>query len=638
MKEIKKKTVMLCTRYALLFSCICAIFISGYVYVVINELKLKIVESKISQSKNELVQSTLEADTQTYKTHLKDFLVYSNHGESKKFITEGLESGGIEDQKNTYLINNEIQLPEIEANDCTRVRCIQIRKKFANIPAPIWKALLGTEDFRFLDHRGVDPIAVARAIIVDVIAMKFIQGGSTLTQQLVKNLFLTNEKKLSRKIKEMVFAIYIENVMDKEEIVTLYLNEVFWGSYQGVYLKGFHAASLAYFNKAPKYLDEFEATILVSLLKGPNYYRPTKKINRLKSRAVAVFKRLQKLKLVTSSEKKFWSKARWLQFQEDYKTRNSEYSFYSYYLMTQNREPQLESFEKFVLYNTITKNNKRLKKRTKGADIGIKIIIADKNCEGYDCKNLFSYYSKFERDKRTAITSEFHQVGSLLKPIVYDTFIDLGRSYEDEVSTEKITLNLKSGKWTPKDYSKAKQKKILLKKALQKSKNIPLIRIANDIGFDKLEEKLSKRIPRMQKPLSEFPAQLLGALELSLEEVYITYNNFIKDKCQTIKTEGLDLEDTILHYMSVASETTISRLARKPLKNAYIFGKTGTTNNGLDNWYFAFDGKEVYVLWYGVDSERNKHNLRISGASTSFMIFQDFLNHRGKLISEILCD
>ncbi len=638
MKIAKKKLILSCVRYLSFIALLGIIVVSGYVYVVINDLKLKIKETQISQIKFNQEKSILEADSKVYRNHLETYLLFSVKGEATKYLMQNAEAGELSLEKNIVFANKNIELPNLYANDCKRYKCVQIRKKFAEIPSTVWKGLLGTEDFRFLDHRGVDPLAIARAIVVDIMAMKFIQGGSTLTQQLVKNLFLTNEKKISRKLKEMVYAIYIENVLAKEEIITLYLNEVFWGSFQGVYLKGFYAASLAYFNKAPKYLNEFEATILVSLLKGPNYYRPTKNIDRIKNRATAVFKRLQSLNLVTGNIQSLWSKAKWDNYQENYIARNKKNEFYTYYLITTNHEQQLEPFEKIVLYNSMKKVKSLLKERTKNADIGIKVFIADKNCEGFDCQHTFSHYSKVEREKRKAITNEFHQVGSLFKPIVYDSFIELGRSYNEEVSTEKITLDLKSGKWSPKDYSKAKDSKILLKTALQKSKNIPLIRVASEVGFDALEEKLLPRFPKLQRPLQEYPAQLLGAIELSIEEVFQTYTDFIKDKCELINKNSLKFEDTILHYMSVAGETTISKLVREPLKSAYVFGKTGTTNKGLDNWYFAFDGKEVYVIWFGVDSERNKHNLRISGASTSFRIFQEFMNHRGKLISEILCD
>ncbi len=222
--------------------------------------------------------------------------------------------------------------------------------------------------------------------------------------------------------------------------------------------------------------------------------------------------------------------------------------------------------------------------------------------------------------------------------MVYDTFIDLGKEFNDLVSTAPLTLNLKSGPWSPKDYSKAKQDKITLKQALQKSKNIPLIRVAKEIGFEKLEEQLGPRIPHLRRPLAEYPSQLLGAIELSLEEVFLVYKEFIDRKCEEIRTGAREFENSSLYFMSMADKTTISRLAAGALRNANVFGKTGTSNNGLDNWYFAFDGNNYYVIWFGVDSKRDGVNMRVSGASTAFLIFQDFMNKRGKQISEIMCE
>ncbi len=638
MKEKKPLILYRIAKWASVFLLALCIIIAGYIFVVVKELRLKIDEAKIVKSAVTQEQSFLEADTKVNLQDFKDFLVFTTQGKSEKFIEENLLNSSFTISKNDLFVNSEVLLPSVEANSCLRFRCIQVKKRFSEIPSLIWKGLLGTEDYRFLEHQGVDPIAIGRAIVVDLLAMKFVQGGSTLTQQLVKNMFLTNEKKISRKIKEMIFALYIDYTLNKEEIINLYLNEVYWGSFQGMYIKGFYAASLAYFGKAPNYLDDYEATILISLLKGPGFYRPSRKIQRLQSRVDSVFTRLQGLNLVTQDDAIRWSSDRWEKYSQEFTARNKRTDFYSYYQLSKNVETNLEPYEKFVLYNSVIRNRIRLKERTKDADIAVKILVGQKACEGYDCKGIFSYYSKLEREKRKAITGEYHQVGSLFKPVVYDTFIELGRSYDEEVSTAPITLDLKSGKWTPKDYSKAKIQTIQLKRALQKSKNIPLIRVASEVGFDKLEEKLIARIPRLQTPLAEYPAQLLGAIELSVEEVFQVYNKFIKDKCKVIRENNLNMEDTILFYMSVAAETTISRIARPPLKNAYIFGKTGTTNNGLDNWYFAYDGKEVYVIWFGVDSDRNKHDLRISGASTAFMIFQDFINNRGKQISEILCD
>ena len=620
--------------FACFVLCVTTFFI--YAFLAINELKLKMDLNKISEAVTLQKASTLEGGTTVRKMDLDNYLLFSNINNIDVFKKKELNKNTLENKK-TVEINESIELPKLNLNHCRKYKCIQIRKKFTDIPSSVWKALLGTEDFRFLEHRGVDPFSIARAIVVDIIAMKFVQGGSTLTQQLVKNLFLSNEKKLSRKIKEIIYAFYIENVLEKEDIIELYLNEVFWGVHQGVYLKGFYAASLAYFEKKPKELTDYEATILVSLLKGPNYYKPSKSIDRLKDRTTAVYRRLIGLSLVTEKIDEIWNDEKWQNFQNNFINNQKKNEFYSFYLISQNEEQYIDSFDKLVFYNAIDERISLLKERLGSADIAVKAIIADKECKEYDCINLFSYYSKFQREKRIAIEDEKHQVGSLLKPIVYDSFIDLGRDYSEEISTAPIQLKLLSGIWSPKDYSKAKLDKITLKEALQKSKNIPLIRVANEIGFDVLEKSLDKKIPNLLKPLGEYPAQLLGSLELSLEQVLETYSRFLSKRCDELKNTNTKFENSILNYMSVAGETTISRLVRSPLKGALVFGKTGTSNNGLDNWYFAFDGKTNYLIWFGVESERDKIDLKISGASTSFMIFQDFMINRGKQISEVYC-
>lgn len=606
-------------------------------FVVVQDLKHKIDLAKIETTEKLQLPSSFEMDTHVNKDLFENYLLFAGKSNDSLNYTTLLQEEYLTREGAELAIHSAFTLPPLRANSCDRFRCMQNRREFTDIPASIWKGLLGTEDFRFLDHKGIDPIAIARAIIVDVIAMKFVQGGSTLTQQLVKNLFLTNERKLKRKFTEMIYAIYIENILSKEEIINLYLNEVFWGTFQGVYIKGFHAASLAYFDKTPDQLDEFEATILIGLLKGPGFYDPSKGIKRIKNRTKAVYTRLGGLGLVSKTKQFLWSDKKWQVWEKEYNSRRKERHFYSYYLASQNSDQTLESYEKLVIYNSIEKVNAYLAPRLGDADIAVKVLIANLDCKSFDCESSFSFYSKLQRDKRVAMTKEFHQVGSLLKPIVYESFIELGRSYDEDISTAPITLSLKSGDWTPKDYSKVKVDEMKLKIALQKSKNIPLVRVASEVGFDELEEKLKSKFPRLKSPLSEYPAQLLGAIELSMEETLKVYSNFIESKCDQIARDNLDFEDTVLNYMSIASKTTIANLVRSPLKEALVFGKTGTTNNGLDNWYYAFDGRKVYLIWYGVESNRATVDLRLSGAVSSFLIFQNFMNQRGKQISEIIC-
>ena len=182
--------------------------VSGYVYVVVQELKLKLSETQITNKAAVQAITKIENDTNISKSTLDNYLLFSSSKSVRLFYEENIETENFLVEKSNIKILKDFELPKLQLNTCSRYKCIQLRKTFGEIPSSIWKGLLGTEDFRFLEHRGVDPFAIARAIIVDIMAMKFVQGGSTLTQQLVKNLFLTNERKLSRKIKEMVYAIY----------------------------------------------------------------------------------------------------------------------------------------------------------------------------------------------------------------------------------------------------------------------------------------------------------------------------------------------------------------------------------------------------------------------------------------------
>lgn len=613
-----------------------ALLVVGFVTVTLNEISLRMNEIKLQKAKVSVGESTLEVGTIVKVNQLKSFLSFAMIDLK---VEEWIESknDSIQKNKSNFNILKDISLPELYPNNCSRFRCYQHSVPFEDIPSSLWKGLIGIEDYRFLDHEGVDYISILRALVADIKAMKLVQGGSTLTQQLVKNLFLTNEKKFSRKIKELIYAVYIENKLKKDEIITLYFNEVFWGAIGGVYLKGVNAASIGYFDKKPNELTDYESAILIGLLKGPYFYHPIKKTDRLKQRTKVVYERLKSLNLITSKESEIWSEDDWDKWIKTLKEKDNSSSLRSMYLVTKNSDKLFDSYEKYVFYESVESVSKSLEKRTKGLDIGIKFFAINKKCLEKDCVDTFYHYNKTERDRNKAIFSEKHQVGSVLKPIIYEQFLSFGKSLNDEVITKPKTLKLKSGSWTPKDASKVKKEYITLRYAIQKSKNIPLIRVADEIGFEKLEPVLKDYFPELLVPLSEYPAQLLGAVELSLGDLSLAYLKYFRKTCENIKSGLYKFEDSILYELSNASDTTISRVANKTLKQVMMFGKTGTTNSGLDNWYVAFDGKTFYAIWFGVDANRKDKKLRLSGASSAFRIFQNFLQFRGKQIYELYC-
>ncbi len=543
-------------------------------------------------------------------------------------------------ENNLAILQKSISIGPLLPNSCDRTYCYQYRIPFDNIPAIFWKGLIGIEDNRFLNHFGVDLRSIIRAIITDVIDLKLTQGASTLTQQLIKNLFLTNKKTISRKLKEIILSIYIETKLEKEQILEAYFNEVFWGSIRGVRIKGLYAASLFYFNKKPDAITPYEAAILVALLKGPNYYNPIRHLDRLIDRTNIVYKRLISLALFPNNENSLWNNSNWQSWHKNLielsKTR------YPYVMALVSKEKKIDKknetvlnqYEKFIFHNGALSILNKIKTKYDKKDFAIKAIIG--NPQDKNINNLFTFYSKIERNKFNALNLEYHQLGSSFKPILYGIFKQLGLSMQDYVETAPITLNLLSGDWTPKEAHNPEQTTITLAHALQKSYNRPLIRISRDLKFKTIEKKLINIIPRLKIPLKEYPAQLLGAMELSLFELYNLYVTFINSECRN--ESSIDENENILYLLSDPNKTTIKYAVDKFLKNLQFFGKTGTSNNGHDNWYIFNDGPLLGVIWVGLEGVRSDENIRIYGSTTAFKIFQHFARNRGKRFNELTCE
>lgn len=539
-----------------------------------------------------------------------------------------LEDGSITQENGRIYFKNNIEIFDLYKNECKEVYCFQIRIPFDHIDAIFWKGLIGIEDNRFLDHHGVDFRSLIRAFLVDLKELSFVQGGSTITQQLAKNLFFSTEKTFNRKIKELISSFYIEWRYDKEKILEAYFNEFDWGYLQGMRVKGLFAASLFYFEKRPENLEPFEATILVSLLKGPNFFHPIKNLERLKKRAEFVYKKLQSSNLISTEDKSLWNDKKWTSFKNRLVELDENRPFAAIWSALGQEGSYLNNFEKYIFIMKVKKVEERIETRIGKKDISVKAIIGNPNGAEF-----FEYYSKFERDKEKALTLERHQIGSTIKPIVYQSFFKNGKVPDDKVSTSPILLKLKSGDWTPGEAHYFEEAETDLRTALQRSLNNPIIRTAQEIGFEIVEKDVLDYFPNIKKPLGEFPAQLLGSLELSLKELYQGYSKFIRQECL-----DSNQNDNILYIMADPTQTTTREVVDEQFAKLEFFGKTGTSNNGLDNWYVFFDGKSLGVIWVGLEGSRTNEDLPLYGGSTAFRIYQDFYRDRGKRFNQLNCE
>lgn len=606
----------------LAFAALCLFF-----YQVICSLDLeKITSSSPPKAQQSEVQDHVEQGGLVRKDDFKLFWIWNNYDLSfEEFEAENSDTWDAINKNSELYFKEDLLLSALKGNDCDLTYCLQSRLRFPEIPSLLWRGLIGIEDYRFLDHKGVDPRSLLRALWHDLMVLRLEQGGSTLTQQLAKNLFYTNEKKFSRKIKEMIASTYIEYKLEKEQILQAYFNEVMWGSLQGIKIKGIAAASLFYFLKKPQKLEPFEVSILISLLKGPYYYSPVNHPDRLKGRAHLVFKKLKELMLFPANSTA-WSDEQWSRWQKRITERSQGVALRALYKLLSYPEKSYR-YENFVLLREVEALNQELKQKYKKSDFAIKLKKFSVKTD-----DSFEAYSKFERSLEKAIKEERHQVGSTLKPIIFGLLEENDFSLNQEVSTLPLTLNLKSGAWSPRESHDSLTEKVTYEEALIESLNRPVVRAVQEYGFDKFEEILKIKIPHLKTPLSEYPAQLLGAVELSLAELAAIYGDFLNKAC--LRFGG----SRVIKALSDPKKTTIRFRVGEKLGQMRFFGKTGTSNNGFDSWFVGFDGREVLATWVGLEGPRDKEKeFKLYGSNSAFVIYRNFYRYRGKLFNEMPC-
>lgn len=616
-----------------------------FVKITLNETSIALLEEKTQKTQDpytSLYQDIeLEDGSVVKKDELSNFYLFTSEKNSfNEFFLTAKNQGKVSELKDVrglLQLQAPIKFKNLLSNDCSELYCYQHYLPFEFIPSIFWKGLIGVEDQRYLDHFGVDLKSLFRALVTNLKTMKYTQGGSTISQQLVKNLFFTSEKTFIRKLKEMVVSIYIETKFPKEKILEAYLNEVHWGSLQGIKIKGVLAASLFYFGKKPSEITPFEGAILIGLLKGPGYFHPLRKIERLQDRATVVYKKLIQENFVPNDLTLIWSKENWNTWALKLKKLETARYNQSIWRTLNDQDQGIGNYEKYVLIHKVSdvknKISEKYNDKFNTNDISVKVLIAPLNGEAG-----FSYYSRIERNKEKAIKFERHQIGSTIKPILYSIFQDLGRRMDDYVSTEPLTLKLNSGNWTPRESHKYLEPQVTMTEALLKSYNRPLIRVASELGLAEIENRLKVYFPELKSPLEQYPSELLGGMELSMSEFKDSYSRFIRTECAKIKNSERFIDQSVLQILSDPNLTTVERSVDVVMQKLRFFGKTGTTNNGYDNWYVAFDGKYFSIVWVGYEGERKTKSLGLYGATTAFDVFQNFYRDRGRRFQQFGCE
>jgi len=533
---------------------------------------------------------------------------------------------------------------------------------FDEIPARAIEALIAIEDTTFFEHPGINVDAIFRAIIKDVKARKMVEGASTITQQLVKNRLLTREKKLSRKVKEVIYSLKLEQQLSKEEILERYLNEIYFG--HGYY--GIKTAADGYFHKKLDELTLKEMAILVGLPKAPSSYAPTKNYEISMGRANRVVKRMYKLGWIDNAA---YVEALYEtpKVYDDTLTQNLA-PFIVDEVARRAYDIGIDDF-KVGGYEIYTSIDLRLqnaaRKSVKHAyDASIKRIEGYKNYEaGLAKKNsrykvsddvntsllngaLVSLDSKsgdilalvgsvdYKKSSYNRATQGRRQPGSAFKPFIYQVAVDLGYSGATELidiaRTYKYKKNGETLKWQPKNYEKNYKGLISLREALIHSRNLATINLVNDIGLKELLYEFRKF------GIKDLPHDLsiaLGTISVSPLELAKYYTSFANG--------GIQVEPHLIQYITKNKEkiyekqvrerfiteptqayimTTILRDVvrrgtgrRAKVKGLEVAGKTGTTNNNIDGWFAGYSPTIETVVWFGTDDNKPMHRWETGG-------------------------
>ncbi|WP_233118490.1 penicillin-binding protein 1B [Aggregatibacter actinomycetemcomitans] len=525
-------------------------------------------------------------------------------------------------------------------------------------PRLLIDALLLTEDRRFFEHDGISPLGILRAMITNIQAGQTVQGGSTLTQQLVKNLFLSNERTLSRKINEALMALILDWRYDKNRILETYLNEIYLGQNGDNQIHGFELASQFYFGRSVREISLDQIALLVGMVKGPSLYNPWRNLKNALERRNVVLHLMLEHKVIGEELYQLLSQ-RPLGVQEKGKI-SRKYPAFIQTLQTELRhhlgegkaanllgarifstlDVKQQNYAEQAVINAVSD----LQTKHKNPHLESAMVVADYQTGEVRAivGGLQTQFAGFNR----ALTAK-RQIGSLVKPSIYLTAL----MYPDQfrlntpINNQPITINIKgSPPWQPRNYDRKYSGSVMLMDALVRSLNIPTVNIGMKLGLTKVIS-VQQAMGWDKVAIPKVPSTLLGSYSISPYGVTKLY--------QTIANEGasvplntinsvVDRQGNVIYEREFAPQQVVpqeaafqtlfalqqvvdrgtARSLQKDFAHLHLAGKTGTTNNARDTWFVGIDGENVTTVWLGRD---DNGETKLTGASGALQVYKDYL-------------
>ncbi len=542
----------------------------------------------------------------------------------------------------------------------------RILVRLDEVPATLVKALIAVEDRGFYRHWGISPRSVARAMWVNLRSGRVVQGGSTLTQQLVKNFFLSNRRSLGRKLNEAIMALLIERRYAKDEILEAYLNEVYLAQDGQRAIHGFGLGSRFLFQRPLDELTTAQMALLVGMVKGPSYYDPRRHPQRARERRNLVLQvmleqgiidraayqkaRNEGLGLVTPEAGTSKTFPAFLdlvrrQLRRDYN--ESDLVGEGLRIFT-TLDPQVQWALQKALDRRITPLLQQ-QPELQGAGLvthsanGEVLALAGGRQAGY---------AGFNR----ALDIQ-RQIGSLIKPAIYLSALEQPQRYNLATLLDDSPLQYEqSGKlWSPGNYDQRYHGQVMLYQALAHSYNVATARLGLELGVPRVIDTLRRL--GLEKPLNPYPSLFLGATDMSLIQVTRLYLGFasggfqlpLRSIREVLDSQGKPLQryDLSVHRVidpapaylistalqKVVGEGTARALNQRFSPQLGLAGKTGTTNDLRDSWFAGFDGDKLGVVWIGRDDNQP---MGLTGASGAMQVWADLYREAGATPQQLL--
>lgn len=580
--------------------------------------------------------------------------------------------------------DDEILAVEIEPEVITRLYAEAWEERrvveLYELPSLLIKALLAAEDQRFFEHRGVDFWRIMGAGWANLTAGRTVQGGSTLTQQLIKNFFLTQERTMRRKLTEVAMALIVETHYSKLQILENYLNEIYLGQRGAKSIFGVWEAARFYFGKEPRDLTVGEMAILAGMIKAPNRYAPNRHPDRARRRRNHVLRRMVEIGAITKDEA-LLGETENLEKREIPLERNK-----APYFVDLLRKDLLKTYPSGVLtkagLNIFSTLDMRLQEtaqdvlrdeleRLEQAHPGLRrddkgealqaCIIAMQPQTGHILALVGGRnygVSQFNR-----AVQAHRQPGSVFKPVVFLAALERERQQRDGwflpttlINDAQFTWFYEDKEWSPRNYKNKYRGMVTLREALGKSLNAATARLAQEVGLDSTRQ-IAARLG-FTSALPAYPSLALGALEVTPYEVATAYgtlaNNGFYAPTTTVKWitsrtgKVIQSQDTsidarvhpddayaITHLLQGVMENGTGAGARRKGFLLPAAGKTGTTNDYGDAWFVGFTPDLLTVVWVGFDA---RSPLELSGGQAALPIWTEFMKRatKGKLPNRFL--